>query len=155
MTQITKPLRGSTRHRILDLSDMDRSCRVRLGKVPWRRREFMNLQKVLDPAAREYRVRYAIRSILRNRVGNEATFKNCFEMEDGEKVVYSILRRGLKSPRLRRALLASHVVNLHEWLTLHPEFVEAYYAPEESALLARKSLGRYRKRREVCQNLTY
>ncbi len=64
----------------------------------------MYLSRVFDPAARAYRVRYAIARILRNRLRNEGTFRNCFEMEDGDEVVLAILRCGLKDPKLRRAL---------------------------------------------------
>ena len=105
----------------------------------------MNSQKVFDPAAREYRVRYAVRNILRDRIVNEGVFKNCFEMEDGDEVVYNILRRGLKNPILRAALRGSHLVNLNEWLVLHPEFAEAYYAPEQCARLSRNSSSSPRK----------
>jgi len=106
----------------------------------------MRLPKVLDPAARDYRVRYAIATILRDRIANEGAFKNCFEMEDGEEVVYIILRRGLKNPKLRAALLGSHLVNLHQWLAGHPELMEPYYAPEELALVGQRSRPRRRRR---------
>jgi hypothetical protein len=70
----------------------------------------MRLPKILDPEARDYRVRYAIVTILRDRIVNEGAFKNCFEMEDGEEVVHIILRRGLKNLGLRAALQNSHLV---------------------------------------------
>jgi len=106
----------------------------------------MRLPRLLEPAAREHRVRYAIRSILRDRIVNEGAFKNCFEMEDGDEVIRTILRRGLKNPTLRAALQGSHLVNLCRWLMLYPEFAEAYYAPEHSALLARRSSARAKQR---------
>ncbi len=98
----------------------------------------MRLPKVLDPTARDHRVRYAIATILRDRIANEGAFKNCFEMEDGEEVMFIILRRGLKNPKLRAALLGSHVVNLHQWLAGHPDLMEAYYAPEQPVPVGRK-----------------
>ncbi len=90
----------------------------------------MYLPRVYDPAARAYRVRYAIASILRDEVRNEGAFNTCFEMEDAEEVICTILRRGLKNPRLRRALERSHLVNLAQWLASRPEFSEAYYSAE-------------------------
>ena len=69
----------------------------------------MYLQKVFDPAARAYRVRYAIANILRDRLVNEGAFKNCLEMEDADEVIRAILRRGLKNPKLRAALERSHI----------------------------------------------
>jgi len=106
----------------------------------------MHLPKVLDPAARDYRVRYAIATILRDRIANEGAFKNCFEMEDGDEVIYIILRRGLKNPKIHVALQGSHLINLNQWLVPHPELAEAYYAPEQSALLGQKRQGRRRNR---------
>ncbi len=106
----------------------------------------MHLPKVLDPAARDYRVRYAIGTILRDRIANEGAFKNCFEMEDGDEVIFIILRRGLKNSKLRAALLNSHLVNLHQWLIGHPDFMEAYYAPEQPALIGQRSRSRRRRR---------
>ena len=97
----------------------------------------MHLDKILDPAAREYRVRYAVATILRDRVVNEGAFKNCFEMEDGDEVVRIILRRGLKNLRLRAALQGSHLINLNEWLVHHPDFAEGFYAPKPPDFLAR------------------
>ena len=92
----------------------------------------MHLSRVYDPAARSYRVRYAIANILRDRVTNEGAFNTCFEMEDAEEVICTILRRGLKNPRLRTALERSHLVNLAQWLAPRPEFSEAYYSTEAS-----------------------
>ena len=87
----------------------------------------MRLPKVLEPGAHAYRVRYAIATIFRDRIANEGAFTNCFEMEDGDAVVRAILRRGLKNPKLRAALEKSHLVNLTQWLVLHPQFSEPYY----------------------------
>ena len=89
------------------------------------------LPRVYDPAAHEYRVRYAISTILRGRIVNGSTFTNCFEMGDGDRVVLTILRRGLKNPKLRAALLRSHIINLNNWLVLHPGFSERYLAAGE------------------------
>lgn len=87
----------------------------------------MYLPRVYDPAERAYRVRYAIRTILRDRIANEGALHNCFEMEDADEVIRSILRRGLNNPTLRAALESSHIVNLVQWLALYPEFSEPYY----------------------------
>jgi hypothetical protein len=92
------------------------------------------LPKVYDPAARAYRLRYAIANIVRDRVVNEGAFRNCFEMGDGDEVIRTILRRGLKNPKLRAALRRSHLINLTAWLILHPDFSEAYYASETQPL---------------------
>lgn len=88
----------------------------------------MYLQKLYDPAACMYRVRYAIATILRDRFANEGAFKCCFEMGDEDKVIRAILRRGLKNPRLRSALETSHLVNITHWLPRFPDLAEAYYA---------------------------
>lgn len=87
----------------------------------------MYLPRVYDPAEHAYRVRYAIRTILRDRIANQAVFQNCFEMEDSGEVIRAILRRGLKNAKLRVALESSHIVNLMQWLALCPEFSEPYY----------------------------
>lgn len=85
---------------------------------------------IFDPAAREYRVRYVARTIMRDRIVNEAAFKNCLEMEDGEQVIQTVLRRGLKNHKLRAALHRSHLINLDQWLRPYPALSEAYYFPE-------------------------
>lgn len=91
----------------------------------------VNARKILDPAARAHRVRYAMRTILRDRVANEAAFRNSLEMEDGDEVMETILRRGLKNPRLRAALRASHLINLNQWLVGRPALAGAYDALDE------------------------
>jgi cystathionine beta-lyase/cystathionine gamma-synthase len=96
----------------------------------------MRLPRAYEPGARVYRIRYAISSILRDRVVNEGAFVNCFEMEDAGEVVAAILRRGLKNLKLRTALERSHIVNLTQWLTLHPEFSEAYHRSGQRATRA-------------------
>jgi hypothetical protein len=88
----------------------------------------MYLSKLYDPAARAYRIRYAIISILRDRVVNGGAFACCFEMENEDEVVLAILRRGLKNPRLLAALENSHIIDLNRWLVRHPEFAEPYHA---------------------------
>ncbi|MGC2160730.1 MAG: hypothetical protein WA634_02365 [Silvibacterium sp.] len=88
----------------------------------------MYLPKVYDTAAHTYRIRYAITSILRDRVVNEGAFACCFEMEDEDEVVLAILRRGLKNPTLLAALENSHIIDLNRWLVSHPEFAEPYHA---------------------------
>jgi hypothetical protein len=88
----------------------------------------MYLAKVYDPAARDHRVRYAIANILRDRVVNEGAFRVCFEMEDENEVIRTILRRGLRNPKLRTALEQSHLINLTYWLMLSPDLAEVYNA---------------------------
>ncbi|HTT23156.1 MAG TPA: hypothetical protein VMG82_29785 [Candidatus Sulfotelmatobacter sp.] len=105
----------------------------------------MYLPRVYDPEAHAYRVRYAIRAILRDRLANEGAFNTCFEMEDAEQVICSILGRGLKNPKLRAALERSHLVNLAEWLAPRPHFSEAYLEAEAKAQRTRPS-GSLRKR---------
>lgn len=83
--------------------------------------------KLFDPEARSYRIRYAIATIMRDRLANEGAFRVCFEMLDEEEVVRAILARGLKNPRLRTALERSHIVNLTHWLLRFPDLAEAYY----------------------------
>jgi len=110
------------------------------------RMALMHLRKVLDPAARDHRVRYAIAAMLRDRLVNEGALTKCLEVEDANEVIQIILRRGLKNAELRVALLDSHLMNFHQWLVPHPEFAEAYYA-NEVEVPRRKSL-RWRKRSE-------
>lgn len=86
----------------------------------------MYLPKVYNPEARAYRIRYAIANILRDRVANEGAFNVCFEMDGEDEVVLEILRRGLRSVKLRTALRRSHLINLNQWLRLHPDLSEAY-----------------------------
>lgn len=90
----------------------------------------MYLPKVYHPAAHAYRVRYAIATILRDRVVNEGAFNVCFEMDDADDVIRAILRRGLKNPKLRAGLERSDVINLTRWLAPRPECWEAYQATE-------------------------
>lgn len=91
----------------------------------------VNVSKILDPAARAHRVRYAMRTILRDRVANEAAFRNCLEMEDADEVIEAILRYGLRNPRLRAALRASHLINLNQWLAERPALAGGYDALDE------------------------
>ena len=90
--------------------------------------------KLYDPAAHAYRIRYAIRCILRDRLVNEGAFKVCFEMLDENEVIRAILSRGLKNRRLRTALERSHLINLTSWLIRFPDLAEAYIASEESSI---------------------
>jgi hypothetical protein len=105
----------------------------------------MYLPKVYDPAARAYRVRYAITNILRDRVVNEGAFNTCFEMDDAEEVICAVLRRGLKNPKLRAALERSHLINLAQWLAPRPPFSEAYYATETKRTAGKARTVRGRK----------
>lgn len=88
----------------------------------------MYLAKVYEPGERNHRIRYAIANILRDRVVNEGAFRICFEMEDEDEVIRMILRRGLRSPKLRTALEQSRLINLTHWLARFPDLAEAYYA---------------------------
>lgn len=92
----------------------------------------MHCQRVYDLAARDYRVRYAITVILRDRVTNEGAFNCCFEMGDEDEVRRTILRRGLKNKRLRDALERSHLIDITHWLARYPDLAEAYYADPPS-----------------------
>jgi hypothetical protein len=83
-------------------------------------------ERIYQLDAYEYRLRYAVRTILRDRIVNEGTFNNCFEMGDGDRIVLAILRRGLKNAKLRTALEGSHLVDLNAWLVRYPEFVVRY-----------------------------
>ena len=84
--------------------------------------------KLYDPEAHSYRIRYAIATILRDRITNEGAFRVCFEMLDEEEVIRGILFRGLKSSRLRKALERSHLIDLTHWLLRFPDLAEAYYS---------------------------
>lgn len=88
----------------------------------------MYLSRVYEPGATAYRVRYAITSILRDRAVNEGAFNVCFEMEDEEAVIRTILRRGLRNPRLRTALERSHLIDVTHWLARYPDLAEVYHA---------------------------
>lgn len=101
----------------------------------------LNVAKIFDPAAREYRVRYVTRTILRDRIGNEAAFRNCLEMEDADEVIQIILRRGLRNQKLRAALHRSHLINLDQWLRGYPSLSEAYYFPEQATAPVKQSTG--------------
>lgn len=87
----------------------------------------MYLPRLYEPDEFRYRLRYATTNIMRDRVADEGAFRTCFEMEDGEKIILTILRRGLKNPRLRAALEGSHLINIHEWLVHYPELASKYY----------------------------
>lgn len=90
----------------------------------------MYLKNLYDPAALQYRVRYAIATILRDRFANEGAFNCCFEMGDEDEVRRTILRRGLRNRKLRIALERSHVINLALWLARYPDLAEAYCEDE-------------------------
>ena len=92
----------------------------------------MYLVKLYEPGATAHRIRYAIATILRDRLVNEGAFHICFEMEDEDAVVRTILLRGLRNQRLRAALGHSHLVDLTHWLARYPDIAEAYYATDSS-----------------------
>ena len=91
----------------------------------------MYLPKLYDPAECKYRIRYAVRTILRDRLTNECAFNICFEMGDGEDVILAILRRGPKNPQLRLALEQSRLVDLTHWLISYPALAAAYHADDD------------------------
>lgn len=97
------------------------------------------LSRVYEDGATRHRIRYAICNILRDRVVNEGAFRVCFEMDDQDLVVRTILRRGLKYPRLRAALERSHLIDLTLWLRPYPDFAEAYLATAVPDI--RRSMG--------------
>jgi hypothetical protein len=115
---------------VIDSSSVSRaesaSGLIRVNKKTVPSEDLMYLAKLYDTAAREHRVRYAIASILRDRVANEGAFKICFEMGDEEAVIRTILRRGLKNLKVRAALERSHLINLTHWLACYPDLAEAY-----------------------------
>lgn len=57
----------------------------------------MYLARIYDTDAFLHRIRYAITTIQRDRIVNEGAFKVCFEMEDEDEVIRTILRRGLQN----------------------------------------------------------
>jgi hypothetical protein len=89
-------------------------------------------ERICQLEAYDYRLRYAVRTILRDRIANEGAFNNCFEMGDGDRIILAILRRGLGNSKLRIALEGSHVVNLNAWLTRYPEFAMKYQRDADS-----------------------
>lgn len=88
----------------------------------------MYLPKVYESGACSHRIRYAIDTIMRDRLVNEGAFRVCFEMGDEGLVIETILRRGLINPRLRDALERSHLIELNRWFQAYPDLAEAYLA---------------------------
>lgn len=88
----------------------------------------MYLSKVYEAGATAHRIRYALATIMRDRIVNEGAFKVCFEMDGEDVVIRTILRRGLKNPRLQTALERSHLIDLTHWLARYPDMAEAYFA---------------------------
>lgn len=82
----------------------------------------------------DYRVRYAIRCIMRDQTSDEGAFKVCFEMEDEEQIIRRILRRGLTNARLRSALEKSHLIDLTHWLQRFADLAEKYNAAASPSL---------------------
>jgi hypothetical protein len=99
----------------------------------------MYIRKLYEAGATDRRVRYAITNILRDRVVNEGAFRVCFQMDDEDAVIRTILRRGLNNQRLRTALGHSHLVDITHWLTRYPDLAEAYYG--DAMLQRRRSRG--------------
>jgi hypothetical protein len=86
----------------------------------------MYLPRVYESGATSLRIRYAIATILRDRLVNEGAFRVCFEMGDEDLVIRTILRRGLRNARLRAALERSHLIDVTRWLARYPDLAEAY-----------------------------
>ena len=99
------------------------------------------LPKLYEPSAGRHRIRYAIASILRDRLVNEGAFRVCFEMEDENRVIRAILQQGLKNPELRVALEHSHLVDLTRWLQRFPDIEAAWDAINPEAV-SHKSAAR-------------
>lgn len=92
----------------------------------------MYMGQLYREGATTQRIRYAAANILRDRVVNEGAFQVCFEMEDEDLVIRSLLQRGLRSRRFRVALETSHLVNITHWLSRYPDLEEAYSAVADS-----------------------
>jgi len=92
----------------------------------------MYLSILYEPGATAYRIRYALATILRDRTANEGAFSVCFQMEDRDTVIRTILARGLRSPRTRMALERSHLIDINEWLMNYPDLLEAYWEEQRS-----------------------
>lgn len=71
---------------------------------------------------------------MRDRIVNEGVFNNCFEMGDGDRIIQTILKRGLNNRKLRIALEGSHVIDLNSWLIRYPEFVMRYQGDVSSEI---------------------
>ena len=102
----------------------------------------MYLSRIYEAGAPSQHIRYAIANILRDRVVNEGAFKVCFEMGDEDAVMRTILRRGLRNPRLRVALERSHLIDLTHWLARYPDIAEAYLAVSFDGCRRIRSSGR-------------
>jgi hypothetical protein len=96
----------------------------------------MYLSRIYESGATSHRIRYAITNILRDRLVNEGAFRVCFEMDDEDAVMRTILRRGLRNPRLRVALERSHLIDLTHWLARYPDIAEAYLADDDRRIPA-------------------
>jgi hypothetical protein len=105
----------------------------------------MHRARLYDASARDYRLRYAIRCIMRDRTSDEGAFKVCFEMEDEEQIIRTILRRGLGNPQLRSALERSHLIDLTHWLQRFADLAEDYYAADSLAFKEGDSWQRMRR----------
>lgn len=87
----------------------------------------MYLPGLYEPGATAHRVRYALATLLRDRIVNEGAFNVCFQMEDRETVIRTILLRGLRSRKTRKALEGSHLIDINAWLMQHPDLLTAYW----------------------------
>lgn len=111
----------------------------------------MHMKHLYEAGATSRRIRYALANILRDRVVDDGAFRVCFEMEDEDAVIRTILIRGLKNPRLRTALERSHLIDITHWLSRYPDLTEAYLeethptgralrSEERSAVLPRRMI---------------
>lgn len=87
----------------------------------------MYLRSLYEPGATAHRVRYALTTICRDRTVNEGAFNLCFQMEDRDTVIRTILLRGLRSRNIRTALERSHLIDINSWLMQFPDLLEAYW----------------------------
>jgi hypothetical protein len=97
----------------------------------------MYTPRLHDFSAQSIRLRYAVTTVLRDRVVNDGKLKNFFEMEDAAEVTTAVLKRGPKKAPLRAILESSQLVNLTSWLTLHAELPEAYYRLDQGSSVQR------------------
>lgn len=93
----------------------------------------MYLSTLYEPGKTAHRIRYALTTILRDRLANEGAFNICFELEDREMVIRTILARGLRNRNTRTALERSHLVDINAWLMNYPDLLEAYWKGPRSS----------------------
>lgn len=86
----------------------------------------MSQSKLYEQGATKHRFRYAIQTLLRDRLCGEGAFNVCFEMQDADTVSAQLFERGERDRRLRVALEKSPLVNPAVWLFPRPAIAEVY-----------------------------